>query len=81
MERLQAELEKKTVMLMEVKKHLREAVDRERHIKSLSTDPTVSRVLTTVYCLLMVTVKVMLVEVVYTKCHVQCPYALISFLD
>ena len=60
MERLQAELEKKTAMLMEVKKHLREAVDRERHIKSLSTDPTVSRGLTTDGAYLIVAVDVQL---------------------
>ena len=41
-ERLQVELEKKTSMLLEVRRHLREAVEREKLLKSLSTDPQLS---------------------------------------
>ena len=41
-ERLQVELEKKTSMLLEVRRHLREAVEREKQLKSLSTDPQLS---------------------------------------
>ena len=44
--RLETELEKKTTMLMEVKKHLREAADREKQLKSLTSDPNVS----VIYC-------------------------------
>ena len=40
-ERLQAELEKKTAMLMEVKTHLREAAQREREITALTNNPQV----------------------------------------
>ncbi len=40
-EELQAEVEKKTTMLMEVKRLLREAAERERELKSLSTDTQV----------------------------------------
>ena len=40
-ERLQAELEKKTAMLMEVKTHLREAAQREREITALANNPQV----------------------------------------
>ena len=42
MEELQAELEKKTSMLMEVKKHLKEAALRERELKDISGDPQVA---------------------------------------
>ena len=42
MEELQAELEKKTSMLMEVKKHLKEAALRERELKDISGDPQVT---------------------------------------
>ncbi len=38
---LQAEVEKKTAMLMEVKRHLKEAAERERELKQISTDPHV----------------------------------------
>ena len=41
-ERLQVELEKKTSMLLEVRRHLREAVEREKQLKSLSADPQLS---------------------------------------
>lgn len=41
-ERLQVELEKKTSMLLEVRRHLREAVEREKLLKSLSADPQLS---------------------------------------
>ncbi len=41
---LQTELEKKTAMLMEVKRSLRETVDRERQIKELATDTEVGGV-------------------------------------
>lgn len=41
-EQLQAELEKKTTMLMEVKKHLKEAAEREKQLKSLSSDAQVA---------------------------------------
>ena len=41
-ERLQVELEKKTSMLMEVRRHLQEAVEREKQLKSLSADPQLS---------------------------------------
>ena len=41
-ERLQVELEKKTSMLMEVRRHLHEAVEREKQLKSLSADPKLS---------------------------------------
>ena len=41
-ERLQVELEKKTSMLMEVRRHLHEAVEREKQLKSLSSDPQLS---------------------------------------
>ncbi len=40
-ERLTAELEHKTAMLMEVKISLKEAVKREKQIKELSTDTEV----------------------------------------
>lgn len=41
-EQLQAEVEKKTAMLMEVKQHLKEAAERERELNSLSADAQVS---------------------------------------
>ena len=41
-ERLQVELEKKTSMLMEVRRHLHEAAEREKQLKSLSADPQLS---------------------------------------
>lgn len=41
-EKLQVELEKKTSMLMEVKRHLHEAAEREKQLKSLSADPQLS---------------------------------------
>ena len=41
-ERLQVELEKKTNMLMEVRRHLHEAVEREKQLKSLSADSQLS---------------------------------------
>ncbi len=37
----QAEVEKKTAMLMEVKKHLREAAERERAFKTATGDSQV----------------------------------------
>ena len=37
-EQLQAEVEKKTTMLIEVKRHLKEAAERERELKELSSD-------------------------------------------
>ena len=40
-ETLQAELEKKTHMLFEVKKHLREAAEREQRLQEVSMDPKV----------------------------------------
>lgn len=40
-EQLQAEVEKKTTMLMEVKKHLKEAAERERQLKDLTADSQV----------------------------------------
>lgn len=40
-EELQAEVEKKTTMLMEVKRLLKEAAERERELKSLSADTQV----------------------------------------
>lgn len=39
---LQAELEKKTHMLLEVKKHLREAAEREQRLQEATQDPKVS---------------------------------------
>ena len=41
-ERLQVELEKKTSMLLEVRRHLREAIEREKLLKSLNADPQLS---------------------------------------
>lgn len=41
-EKLQVELEKKTSMLMEVKRHLHDAAEREKQLKSLSADPQLS---------------------------------------
>lgn len=38
---LQAELEKKTHMLLEVKKHLRDAAEREQRLQEASLDPKV----------------------------------------
>lgn len=38
---LQAELEKKTVMLMEVKRHLKEAAEREKEFKNISSEAQV----------------------------------------
>jgi SMC interacting uncharacterized protein involved in chromosome segregation len=40
-EQLQAEVEKKTVMLMEVKRHLKEAAERERELKNISSESQV----------------------------------------
>ena len=40
-EQLQADLEKKTAMLMEVKKLLKEAAEREKDLKTLSSDAQV----------------------------------------
>ena len=40
-EELQAEVDKKTAMLMEVKKHLKEAAEREKELKSIYADPQV----------------------------------------
>lgn len=40
-EQLQAEVEKKTTMLMEVKRHLKEAAEREKELKNLSSDTQV----------------------------------------
>ena len=42
MERFQVELEKKTSMLMEVRRHLHEAVEREKQLKSVSLDQQLS---------------------------------------
>ena len=42
MEVLQAELEKKTHMLLEVKKHLREAAEREQRLQEVAQDPKVA---------------------------------------
>ena len=41
MEILQAEVEKKNRMLLEVKKHLREAAEREKQLKTISHDSQV----------------------------------------
>ena len=41
MEILQAEVEKKNRMLLEVKKHLREAAEREKQLKTISQDSQV----------------------------------------
>ena len=41
-EQLQAEVEKKTAMLMEVKRHLKEAAEREKEIKNISSDAQVT---------------------------------------
>ena len=41
MEILQAEVEKKNRMLLEVKKHLREAAEREKQLKTVSHDSQV----------------------------------------
>lgn len=41
MEQLQAEVEKKTTMLLEVKRHLKEAAKREMELKALSSDAQV----------------------------------------
>lgn len=40
-EQLQAEVEKKTTMLMEVKRHLKEAAEREKELKDISSDAQV----------------------------------------
>lgn len=41
-EQLQAEVEKKTTMLMEVKRHLKEAAEREKELKGISSDAQVN---------------------------------------
>ena len=43
MEILQAEVEKKNHMLLEVKKHLREAAEREQQLKTISDDAQVGK--------------------------------------
>ena len=43
MEILQAEVEKKNRMLLEVKKHLREAAEREQQLKTISGDSQVGK--------------------------------------
>jgi len=40
---LQAEVEKKNRMLLEVKKHLREAAEREQQLKTISEDAQVGK--------------------------------------
>ena len=45
-EQLQAEVEKKTSMLLEVKKHLKEAAKREMELKALSSDAQVGSIRT-----------------------------------
>lgn len=42
-EQLQAEVEKKTTMLMEVKRHLKEAAEREKELKDISSDAQVKK--------------------------------------
>lgn len=49
-EELQAEVEKKTTMLMEVKRLLREAAERERELKSVTTDSQVLQYLSMFAC-------------------------------
>ena len=43
MEILEAEVEKKNRMLLEVKKHLREAAEREQQLKTISDDAQVGK--------------------------------------